>query len=36
MERVLLLLPTTGNRNKDFLAAATKLDVEIVPAANYS
>jgi biotin carboxylase len=35
MKRVLLLLPTTGYRNDDFLAAAKALDVEIVPAANY-
>jgi len=35
MKRVLLLLPTTGYRNADFLAAAKKLDVEIVAAANY-
>jgi biotin carboxylase len=35
MKRVLLLLPTTGYRNDDFLAAAKKLDVEIVAAANY-
>jgi biotin carboxylase len=35
MKRVLLLLPTTGYRNKDFLAAARALDVEIVAAANY-
>ena len=35
MKRVLLLLPTTGYRNRDFLAAAGKLGVEIVPAANY-
>lgn len=35
MKRVLLLLPTTGYRNSDFLAAATKLGVEIVAAANY-
>ena len=35
MKRVLLLLPTTGYRNKDFLAAAKKLGVEIVAAANY-
>ena len=33
--RVLLLLPTTGYRNNDFLAAAKKLGVEIVAAANY-
>src|SRR5919106_4039907 len=35
MKRVLLLLPTTGYRNSDFLAAAKKLGVEIVAAANY-
>ena len=35
MKRVLLLLPTTGYRNNDFLAAAKKLRVEIVAAANY-
>jgi biotin carboxylase len=35
MKRVLLLLPTTGYRNQDFLAAAKKLGVEIVSAANY-
>jgi len=35
MKRVLLLLPTTGYRNSDFLAAAQKLGVEIVAAANY-
>ena len=35
MKRVLLLLPTTGYRNDDFLAAAEKLDVQIVAAANY-
>jgi len=35
MKRVLLLLPTTGYRNQDFLAAAKNLDVEIVAAANY-
>ena len=35
MKRVLLLLPTTGYRNNDFLAAAGKLGVEIVAAANY-
>jgi biotin carboxylase len=35
MKRVLLLLPTTGYRNRDFLAAARALDVEIVAAANY-
>ena len=35
MKRVLLLLPTMGYRNADFLAAAKKLGVEIVAAANY-
>ncbi|MGB8435283.1 MAG: ATP-grasp domain-containing protein [Burkholderiales bacterium] len=35
MDRVLLLLPTTGYRNADFLAAAKKLGVEIVAAADY-
>jgi len=35
MKRVLLLLPTTGYRNRDFLVAAEKLRVEIVAAANY-
>src|SRR6266704_2800083 len=35
MKRVLVLLPTTGYRNNDFLAAAKKLGVEVVAAANY-
>ena len=35
MKRILLLLPTMGYRNADFLAAAKKLGVEIVAAANY-
>ena len=35
MKRVLLLLPTTGYRNNDFLAAAKRLGVEIVAAADY-
>lgn len=35
MKRVLLLLPTTGYRNDDFLAAARRLGVEIVAAADY-
>lgn len=35
MKRVLLLLPTTGYRNQDFLVAAGKLGLEIVAAANY-
>jgi hypothetical protein len=35
MKRVLLLPPTTGYRNPDFLAAANKLGVEIVAVADY-
>ena len=35
MKRILLLLPTTGYRNDDFLAAAKRLGVEIVAAADY-
>lgn len=35
MKRVLLLLPTTSYRNRDFRAAAQALGVEIVAAANY-
>ncbi|MBE0625829.1 MAG: ATP-grasp domain-containing protein [Burkholderiales bacterium] len=35
MKRVLLLLPTTGYRNEDFLAAARRLDVEVISVANY-
>jgi biotin carboxylase len=35
MKRVLLLLPTTSYRNREFLAAAQALGVEIVAAANY-
>ncbi len=35
MHRVLLLFPTTSYRNVDFLAAAKKLGVEIVAAADY-
>ena len=35
MKRALLLLPTTSYRNADFLAAAKKLDAEVVAAANY-
>jgi len=34
MKRVLLLLPTTGYRNRDFLDAAGKLRVQIVAAAD--
>ena len=35
MKRVLLLLPTCSYRNDDFLAAAKKLKVEVVAAADY-
>lgn len=35
MKRVLLLLPTASYRNADFLAAARKLGVEVIAAANY-
>ncbi len=35
MKRVLLLLPTSSYRNDDFIAAAKKLDVEIISVANY-
>ena len=35
MKRALLLLPTTGYRNNDFLAASKRLGLEIVAAANY-
>jgi biotin carboxylase len=35
MKRVLLLLPTTGYRNDDFVVAAKALGVEILAAANY-
>ena len=35
VKRVLLLLPTSGYRNADFLAAAGTLGVEIVAAGNY-
>jgi biotin carboxylase len=35
MKRVLLLLPTTGYRNDDFVAAAKTLGVEILAAADY-
>jgi len=35
MQRVLLLLPTTGYRNDAFVAAARTLGVEIVAAADY-
>ncbi len=35
MKCVLLLLPTTGYRNADFLAAARRLDVDIISVANY-
>jgi biotin carboxylase len=35
VKRVLLLLPTSSYRNDDFLAAAKRLDVEIIGVANY-
>jgi len=35
VKRVLLLLPTTGYRNDDFLAAAKQLGVEVISVANY-
>jgi hypothetical protein len=35
VKRVLLLLPTTSYRNDDFLAAAKKLDTDIIGVANY-
>ena len=35
MKRVLLLLPTTSYRNDDFIAAAKKLEMELLAAANY-
>ncbi len=35
MKRVLLLLPTTGYRNDDFMAAAQTLGIQIVAAADY-
>jgi len=35
MKRVLLLLPVASYRNADFLAAAKKLDVEIIAAADH-
>jgi biotin carboxylase len=35
MKRVLLLLPAAGYRNDDFLAAAKKLGVQIIAAADY-
>ncbi|TCV85910.1 ATP-grasp domain-containing protein [Sulfurirhabdus autotrophica] len=35
MKRILLLLPASSYRNEDFIAAAKKLDVEIISAADY-
>lgn len=35
MKKLMLLLPTTGYRNQDFLDAANKLSVELIPVANY-
>ena len=34
MKRVLLLLPVASYRNEDFLAAARKLEVEVIPVAD--
>ncbi|MHB1092909.1 ATP-grasp domain-containing protein [Thiobacillus sp.] len=35
MPRVLLLLPTTGYANQDFVAAAARLNIELVTCADY-
>ena len=35
MKRILLLLPASSYRNDDFIAAAQKLEVEIISAADY-
>jgi biotin carboxylase len=35
VKRVLLLLPTASYRNEDFLAAAKRLEVEVIGVANY-
>jgi biotin carboxylase len=35
MKRVLLLLPVASYRNEDFLEAARRLDVEVIPVADY-
>ena len=35
MKTVLLLLPVTSYRNEDFLAAADKLGVQVIPVADY-
>ena len=35
MKRVLLLLPTASYRNDDFLAAAKRLEAEVISVANY-
>jgi biotin carboxylase len=35
MPRVLLLLPATGYANQDFIAAAARLDIELVACADY-
>lgn len=35
MKKLMLLLPTTGYRNEDFLTAAQELNAEIIPVANY-
>ena len=35
MKSILLLLPVASYRNDDFLAAADKLGVKVIPVANY-
>ena len=35
MKKLILLLPTTGYRNQDFLDAADKLQIDVIPVANY-
>lgn len=35
MKKLMLLLPTTGYRNQDFLDAANSLNVALIPVANY-
>jgi len=35
MPRLLLLLPAAGYANRDFIAAAARLDIELVACADY-
>jgi hypothetical protein len=35
MPRLLLLLPAAGYTNRDFIAAAARLDIELVACADY-